>query len=62
MKSVSDLLVEDDDEPVEAGEKEEDDDEAVGHDLITGLHCFVVILQLLCSHVDVVFATAVRQP
>ena len=62
MKSVSDLLVEDDDEPVEAGEKEEDDDKAVCHDLITGLDCFVVVLQLLCSHVDVVFATAVRQP
>ena len=62
MESVTDLLIEDDDEPVEAGEKEEDDDKAVGHDLITGLHSFVVVLQFLCSHVDVVFATTVRQP
>ena len=62
MESVSDLLVEDDDEPVEPGEKEEDDDEPVGHDLITGLHSSVVVLQLLGSHVDVVFAATVRQP
>ena len=62
MKSVSDLLVEDDDEPIEAGEKEENDDKAVGHDLITGLHSLVMVLQLPGSHVDVVFATIVRQP
>ena len=62
MKSVSDLLVEDDDEPVEAREKEENDDKAVGHDLITGLHSFVVVLQFLCSHVDVVLTPTVRQP
>ena len=62
MKSVSDLLVEDDDEPVEAGKKEENDDKAVGHDLVAGLDSFVMILQFLCSHVDVVLATTVRQP
>ena len=62
MESVSDLLIEDDDEPIEAGEKEEDDDKAVGHDLVAGLHCFVVVLQFLGSHVDVVFTPTVRQP
>ena len=62
MESVSDLLVEDDDEPIEPGEKEEDDDEPVGHDLITGLHSFVVFLQFLGSHVDVVFTPTVRRP
>ena len=62
MESVSDLLIEDDDEPIEASEKEEDDDKAVGHDLVAGLHGLVVVLQLLGSHVDVVFTPTVRQP
>ena len=62
MESVSDLLTENDDEPIEAREKEENDDEAVGHDLIAGLHSFVMVLQFLGSHVDVVFTTTVRQP
>ena len=62
MESVSDLLAEDDDEPIEAGEEEENDDKSVGHDLVTGLDSSVMVLQFLGSHVDVVFATAVRQP
>ena len=59
MESVSDLLIEDDDEPIEAGEKEEDDDKAVGHDLVAGLDSFVMILQFLGPHVDVVFTPAI---
>ena len=59
MESVSDLLIEDDDEPIEAGEEEKDDDKSVGHDLITGLDRFVMILQFLGPHVDVVFTPAV---
>ena len=47
MESVSDLLTEDDDEPIEAREEEENDDKAVGHDLVAGLDCFVMILQFL---------------
>ena len=62
MESVSDLLIEDDDEPIEAREEEENDDEAVGHDLVAGLDSFVMILQFLCSHVDVVLTPTVRQP
>ena len=59
MESVSDLLVEDDDEPVEAREQEENDDKAISHDLITGLDSFVMILQFLGPHVDVVFTPTV---
>ena len=62
MESVSDLLAEDDDEPIEACEEEENDDKSVGHDLVTGLDSSVMVLQFLGSHVDVVFTTAVRQP
>ena len=60
MESVSDLLTEDDDEPIEAREEEENDDKAVGHDLVAGLDSFVMILQFLGSDVNVVFTTTIR--
>ncbi len=60
MKGISDLLIEDDDEPIEACQEEEDHDEAVSHDLVAGLDGAVVLLQLLCPHVNVVFASILR--
>ena len=60
MEGVPDLLIEDDDEPVEACQQEEDHDEAVSHDLVAGLDGAVVLLQLLCPHVNVVFASILR--
>lgn len=60
MKGISDLLIEDDDEPIEASQEEEDHDEAVSHDLVAGLDGAVVLLQLLCPHVNVVFASILR--
>ena len=60
MKGISDLLIEDDDEPIEACQEEEDHDEAVSHDLVAGLDGTVVLLQLLCPHMNVVFASILR--
>ena len=60
MESVSYFFVEDNDKPIEAGQEEEDDDEAVCHDLIAGLYSFVMILQFLGSDVNVVFTTTIR--
>ena len=60
MKGISDLLIEDDNEPIEASQEEEDHDEAVSHDLVAGLDGAVVLLQLLCPHVNVVFASILR--
>ena len=57
MESVTDLLIEDDDEPVKAGEEEEDHNEAIGHDLVAGLDSTVVLLQFFGSHVDVIFTS-----
>ena len=62
MEGVPDLLIEDDDEPVEACQEEEDHDESVSHDLVAGLDGAVVLLKLLCPHVNIVFASVVRQP
>lgn len=60
MKGISDLLIEDDDEPIEACQEEEDHDEAVSHDLVAGLDGAVVLLQLLRPHMNVVFASILR--
>ena len=54
MKCFSDLFIEDDDEPVEASEKKENDNETISHNLVTCLHSSVVILQLLSSNMNVV--------
>ena len=43
MKSASDLLIENNDEPIEAREQKQNDDEAVSHNLVTGLDCFIVL-------------------
>ena len=60
MKGISDLLIEYDDEPIEACQEEEDHDEAVSHDLVAGLDGAVVLLQLLRPHMNVVFASILR--
>ena len=38
LECVFDLCAEDHDEPVEAGEEEDDDDEPVGHDVVARLN------------------------
>ena len=43
LECVFDLCAEDDDEPVEAGEEENDDDEPVRHDVVAGLNLPSVI-------------------
>ena len=62
MEGVTDLLIEDDDEPIESSQEEEDHDEAVSHDLVAGLDGAVVLLQLLCPYVNIVFASVIGQP
>lgn len=57
MKCFSDLFIEDDDEPVEASEKKENDDKSICHYLVTSLYCSVVILQFLSSNMNVVLAS-----
>ena len=42
MKSVPNLITEYHDEPIEAGEKKENDDKPVSHDLITGLNLSIM--------------------
>jgi hypothetical protein len=74
MEGVADLDAEDHDEPVEAGEEDYDGDEAVGHDVIAGLHlphCLqllhrpphlpVVMLQLLGADVHRLAARGPRR-
>ena len=62
MEGVTDLLIEDDDEPIEASQEEEDHDEAVSHDLVAGLDGAVVLLQLFRPNVNIVFSSVIRQP
>ena len=62
MEGVPDLLIEDDDEPVEACQEEEDHDESVSHDFVAGLDGAVMLLQLFGPHVNVVFASVLRKP
>ena len=42
MKGVPDLITEYHNEPIEAGEKKENDDKPVSHDLITGLNLSIM--------------------
>ena len=42
MKRVPDLITEYHDEPIEAGEKKENDDKPISHDLITGFNLSIM--------------------
>ena len=61
MESLSYLLTEDDDEPIEASEKKEYDDKSIGHDLVTRLHSFVVIFQLFHPQLNIFLSSALWQ-
>ena len=58
LECVFDLCAEDHDEPVEAGEEEDDDDEPVGHDVVARLNLqieiwipfFSVSIKICCFH------------
>ena len=43
MEHGYNFFIEDDDEPVKAGEEKHNDDESIGHDLVTSLNRLIML-------------------